>query len=286
MEMTKGTVEISRSNARKIMEALPIMLSPNSVVFDIETTGINKKWEEIVSIAAKSAASQVGMKTLIMPKRPQRLLTVGKNGKCAYDINGIHPDHLVGSPTFEEAFPQIRQTLEGKHWVCWNAEFDVEFLDIICDRRNVERIPRAGVWCAMKLLSPLAGLRGQRRGKIEKVLVSEEADDRVRWQKLSRLAKRMGIDTRHAHDAAGDVDMTIEVIRWSSKNLKSPPPPRKTRRTPSRKTSTPVPRKVKPVPLPPLRETDMTVPRKNKGCFRRLLLMAIAVAVLPRMIIG
>lgn len=286
MEMAKGTVEISRENARKIIAALPIMLSPYAVIFDIETTGFHKRWDEIVSIAAKASANQVGMNTLIMPVRPQRLLKLDEGGKCAYDINGIHPDHLIGSPTFEEVYPQIRKTLEGKHWVCWNAEFDVEFLDRMCEQHKVERIPRAGVWCAMKLLSPLAGLRGQRRGQIEKVVISDEADDRVRWQKLSRLAKRMGIDTRHAHDAEGDVAMTIKVLRWSAENLKSLPPPRNMGRTPSRKTSTSVPRKVKPVPLPPLRETDMPVSRKNRSCLPLLILMTIVVALFLHIFIG
>ena len=235
MAPTKGTVEISRNNARKIIEALPIMLSSGSVVFDIETTGINKNWEEIVSIAVKSPDGQVEMQTLIMPKRPKRLLQKGENGKCAYDINGIHPDDLIGSPTFEEAYPQIREALEGKHWVCWNAEFDVEFLDEICARRNADSIPRAGVLCAMKLLSPLAGLRGQRRGQIERVLVKDGADDKVRWQQLSRLARRMGIDTRQAHDAAADVTMTIEAIKWASENLKSLPAPRQKAAAASRK---------------------------------------------------
>lgn len=285
MARTKGTVDISRNNARKIIEAMPVMLSSGSVVFDIETTGINKKWEEIVSIAVKSPVDSVEMETLIMPKRPKRLLQKGEDGKCAYDINGIHPDDLVGSPTFEEAYPQIREMLEGKHWVCWNAEFDVEFLDEICTRRKVDIIPRSGVSCAMKLLSPLAGLRGQRRGKIESVLVKDGADDKFRWQQLSRLARRLGIDTRKAHDAAGDVDMTIEVMRWASKNLKSLPPRRTTRRTPSRSTTTSAPRRVNTVPLSsPLREADMPVPRKSKGCFPWSILMAVVIVVLSRMI--
>ena len=174
-----------------------------------------------------------------MPKRPKRLLQKGKDGKCAYDINGIHPDDLIGSPTFEEAYPQIREALQGKRWVCWNAAFDVGFLDEICARRNVENIPRAGVFCAMKLLSPLAGLRGQRRGKIERVRVVDRADDRARWQQLSRLASRMEIDVRNAHEAAADVAMTIEVIKWAAENLTSLPAPSNRAASASRK-ATPV----------------------------------------------
>lgn len=227
MATSKGTVEISLANARKIMGTLPIMLGEDAVVFDLETTGIAKNRHEIVSIAAKSPANHQSMNTLIMPKRPQQLLKKDSGGKCAYDINGIHPDDLVGSPTFEQAYLQIREALENKHWVCWNADFDVAFLDEICDRRNVERIPRIGEWCAMNILSPLAGLRGQRRGRIEKVEISDEVDDRFRRQKLSALAKRLGIDARQAHDAAADVNMTIEIMKWASENLNRLPAPRK-----------------------------------------------------------
>ena len=225
MTQAKGTVEISLSNARKIVEALPILLHQDARVFDIETTGIEKSRNEIVSFAAKSSANQESMQTLIMPKRPQNLLKKDSGGKCAYDINGIHPDDLVGSPKFEEAYPLIRQMMENKYWICWNADFDVGFLDAICDRRRVERIPRLGVWCAMEILSPLAGLRGQRRGEIETVAIRDGVDDRFRKQKLSNLAKRMGIDTRNAHDAIADVEMTIQILQWASDNLKSLPAP-------------------------------------------------------------
>ncbi len=231
----KGMVEISRTNARKIIADLPALLGSNAVVFDIETTGLNSRWHEIVSLAAKSPDGVVDMNTFIMPKRPKDLLTKNESGQSAYDINGIHPDDLVGSPTFEEVYPEIRRALEGKHWVCWNADFDVNFLDAVCDKRGVERIPRSGVSCAMKLLSPLAGQRGQRRGKIVSVQVSDIVDDRFRWQKLSSLAKRMGIDTKKAHDATVDVDITIAVMKWASENLKSLPAPSKTMPTISRK---------------------------------------------------
>ncbi|MDE2853531.1 MAG: 3'-5' exonuclease [Chloroflexota bacterium] len=257
MATTKGTVEISRSNARRIIDLLPMILSPNAVVFDIETTGLQKSRNEIVSFAAKSPVNEDGVQTLIMPKRPQQLLKKDSEGKCAYDINGIHPDDLVGSPTFEEVYPLIRQELEGKHWICWNAEFDVEFLDKICDRRNLARIPRAGVTCAMELLSPLAGLRGQRRGRIEKVVVTEDADDRYRRQKLSGLAKRMGIDTRQAHDAAADVDMTIKIMKWASESLKSLAPPRKSATIASRKT--------KPVRTQKMAEVTLIYSREGKN---------------------
>ena len=323
MTTTKGTVEISRSNAKRILDLLPMMLSHQAVVFDIETTGLNSRWHEIVSFAAKSPSTQQGIQTLIMPKRPQDLLKKDGSGTCAYDINGIHPDDLVGSPTFEQAYPQIREFLEGKHWVCWNEQFDVNFLDVVCDKRGFELISRTGVSCAMKLLSPLAGQRGQRRGKIANVQVSDNADDRVRWQKLSSLAKRMGIDTRQAHNAAADVDMTIQIMQWATENIRSLPPPSRMNRTSSRKTSTSVRRDVKPValpamsesdtmpmsrstsltpsrktstsvrqrykhaPLPPLSESDTRpTPRKTRGCFPWMLLAGIVTTAISLIVIG
>ena len=305
MSIAKGMVEISRQNARKIIKRLPALHSAKAVVFDVETTGLNARWHEIVSFAAKSPTDAVGTSTFIMPKRPMDLLKENESGKSAYDINGIHPDDLIGCPTFEEAYPRIRQALEGKHWVCWNAEFDVEFLDAVCDKRGVERIPRAGVTCAMKLLSPLAGQRGQRRGKIVNVQVSDTADDRFRWQKLSRLAKRMGIDTRKAHDAIADVDMTIAVMKWASENLKTLPPARNASSAISRRQ--PHQPREKPVPVgqplharpqsqnkpdwsnfrpgsEPQRVSPYPEPRAKKGCLPWTLLILIAVAKLTRLI--
>ncbi len=307
MPIAKGTVEISRENARQIIADLPALLGSNAVVFDIETTGLNSRWHEIVSLAARSPTDAVGQSMFIMPKRPKDLLKENKSGKSAYDINGIHPDDLIGSPTFQEAYPKIRQALAGKHWVCWNADFDVNFLDAVCDKRGFERIPRAGASCAMKLLSPLAGLRGQRRGRIVSVQVSDTADDRFRWQKLSSLGRRMGIDTSKAHNAIADVDITIAVMKWASENLKSLPPARKVSSTVLKKQShLPRAKPVKGSPPAhdrpqvqnkpdwskfrpenkPKRVSPYPKPRAKKGCLPWTLVIAIAVAVLMRFIVG
>ena len=281
MTITKGTIEISRNNASRILNDIPTMLGLNAVVFDIETTGLNARWHEIVSFAAKSPDGSSAVDTYIMPKRPDDLLKVGQSGKSAHDINGIHPDDLLGSPTFQEAYPQIRKVLEGKHWICWNSDFDVNFIDIVCDKRGVDRIPRTGVTCAMKLLSPLAGQRGQRRGRIESVAVSDKASDKYRWQKLGALARRMGIDTRGAHTAAADVDITIAVMNWASANLKHLPPLSKEPPAPIATSKAAVSRKSRPVPLPPLREPAVRQPAENKrGCFPWMAVLAMAVLVL------
>ena len=305
MSIAKGTVEISRANAGKIIADLPALLGSNAVVFDIETTGLNSRWHEIVSFAAKSPDGVIDVNTFIMPKRPKDLLKENKSGQSAYGINGIHPDDLVGSPTFEEAYSEIRQALEGKHWVCWNADFDVNFLDAVCDKRGVERIPRAGVSCAMKLLSPLAGRRRQRRGKIASVQVSDSNDDRFRWQKLSSLARRMDIDTRKAHDARADVDITIAVMKWASENLKSVPPTPKVASAVSRKESRLTHKKpIKGYPplhnrpkvrnkpdwskfhpgSKPRRVSPYPEPSAKKGCFSRMLVILIVVAMLTQLI--
>lgn len=221
------TMNISSANAQEIIDAFPMMLGENAVVFDLETTGLNERstsgklWHEIVQFAAKSLDGSVDINMYIKPKRPNALLKKDKNGESAYDVNGIHPDDLINAPTFREAYPQIRQALEGKYWVCWNADFDVKFLDGVCDKRGLDRICRLGTICAMKLLSPLAGKKGTRRGKISQIQVQDgpvdhEKDAGLKAQKLSILAGRMGIDTRgKAHEAGNDVDMTIAIMNWA-----------------------------------------------------------------------
>ena len=92
--------------------------------------------------------------------------------------------------------------MRGRNWVCWNADFDVALLDSLCLRHRLPLIPRNRVVCAMKLLSPLAGKW-------------DEGSSAYRWAALEEMAKAIMIPFPDAHDAAADVKMTIQVMRWA-----------------------------------------------------------------------
>ena len=178
----------------------------DTIVFDTETTGVNRELDEAVSIAVGSFAAPrgapVAYHTLIAPRFPEKLLEKNADGTSAYDIHGIHPDDLAGKPTFQDIHDTMWQIMRGKNWACWNTDFDVTLLDSLCLRLHLPLIPRNRVVCAMKLLSPLADKWDEGRGA-------------YRWATLADMAAVMNLEFPDAHDAAADVEMTIQVMQWT-----------------------------------------------------------------------
>ena len=186
--------------------ALHSLGAEDTIVFDFETTGIEKHLDEAVSIAVQSYASPSGAPvkyhSLIAPRFPGKLLERNAKGECAYDIHGIHPDNLAGQPPFQIVHGALWEIMWEKNWVCWDADFDVGLLDSLCLRHGLPLIPRKRVVCAMKLLSPLAGKWDAGRSAYRKA-------------KLEEMAQAMGAPSPADRNAAADVKMTIAVMRWA-----------------------------------------------------------------------
>ena len=185
---------------------LSLLNAEDTIVFDTETTGVNPELDEAVSIAVQSFAAPksapVAYHTLIAPRFPEKLLEKNAKNERAYDIHGIHPNDLLGQPSFPDIYGTLWQILRGQNWVCWNTDFDVTLLDSLCVRHQLPLIPRNRVVCAMRLLSPLAGKWDEGRGA-------------YRWAKLQDMASVMQLEFPDAHDAAADVRTTIKVMQWA-----------------------------------------------------------------------
>ena len=188
-----------------------------TVVFDTETTGTYPQLDEIVSIAITmypnshaALAHEQGQPThyysLVRPKNPEKLLHIGVKGTSAYDINGIHPDHLVRASTFPAVYNQIREIMADRVWLCWNVDFDATLLDSLCIRNGLPLIPRIGMWCVMKTLSPMVDDWDRESGSYN-------------WQKLEEMADFIHAKFPDAHNAQADVAMTIKIIQWAERNL-------------------------------------------------------------------
>lgn len=172
------------------------------VVFDVETTGLDPYFDEIVSFSAalydpatESISSK--MDTLIAPRFPEKLL-MKQGAKSAYEINGIHPNDLVGKPSFENVFEEIANLLKDRVWVCWNIDFDSGFIDASCEQRGYECIQAEGTVCAMRLVT-----RGQRA-------------------RLTTIAESAGISIEGAHNSLNDVIMTLEVLKLAHAGVIKP----------------------------------------------------------------
>ena len=99
------------------------------VAFDLETTGLSPRTDEIIEIGAvimKQGREVARYQTFVDPHR--KLL------KETTDLTGITDDMLVGAPSIEEALPEFLQFVDGRVLVAHNADFDTAFIREACKK--------------------------------------------------------------------------------------------------------------------------------------------------------
>lgn len=98
--------------------------TPDYVVFDLETTGISPKTDEVIEISAvkvKSGKVTEEFNTLV---NPRRRIPFG-----ASQVNGITDDMVADSPLFEDVLKEFLDFTEGLVLVGHNiANFDMKFI--------------------------------------------------------------------------------------------------------------------------------------------------------------
>jgi len=152
------------------------------VVLDTETTGFRSD-DEVVQVSVVSHSGDVWLNTYVRPTKQM-------DAKAA-EVNGISEDVLRCAPVFSEVFPEIRKAVEGRVVVAYNASFDSRMLQQTCTRYNLPVIKSEWA-CAM--------------------LAFCEASGNSKWAKLSEACETAGIEVVNAHDALGDVNMTLGLI--------------------------------------------------------------------------
>ena len=99
------------------------------VAFDLETTGLSPRTDEIIEIGAvvmKQGREVARYQTFVDPHR--KLL------KETTDLTGITDDMLVGAPSIEEALPEFLKFVDGRILVAHNADFDTAFIREACKK--------------------------------------------------------------------------------------------------------------------------------------------------------
>ena len=171
------------------------VLASDAVIWDSETTGTDTLHDEIISMAAVRVDGTVLLNERIRP------LHLGRNAASgAQAVNGITPDALRCAPPFEAVYPAIRDALQDKAWVIYNAAFDPPILERDCLRHGLTPLVSSGVTCAMTWYARF----------------NEEWDpayQSYRSKKLVEAAAALGVTVVDAHDALGDALMTLGVIQ-------------------------------------------------------------------------
>ena len=159
----------------------------NYIGFDTETTGLNLEESRIIQAAVVGVSESV---TYINPgiKIPSEAVAIHGINNDFLEINGCSP---------KEGIQKIRDQLsdETKPIVGCNLQFDLTILDRECRRYDIEPL-NLNTRAIYDVLILDRGLDKYRKGS----------------RKLTSLVEHYGVDLGKAHDALGDVKMTIGVL--------------------------------------------------------------------------
>jgi len=165
----------------------------NYVVLDTETTGLRDG--EVCSISIIDKEGEVLMNELVKPTRPIP--------SDATRIHGLTNLDVSEAPGWAEVAPRVVDILTGKDVVVYNAVYDRKIMHKSAEYAGIEKIDWKVLspWvCAMEAFAEFYG-------------DWNDFHQSYRWQKLSFAADHCGVAVKNAHDALGDVLMTLGIVK-------------------------------------------------------------------------
>lgn len=161
-----------------------LQLGNQAVILDTETTGLESA--EAIEIAI------VGMDGTAL--LDQRVKPQGNISDGAYQVHQISMEMLAGCPTWDQVYPAVRELLEGKHVIIYNADFDTGVLSYSGQLYQLPELEYC--WhCAMTVYAKYFGEWNDYYGSFK-------------WQRLQ------GGD----HSALGDCRATLALIKQMAKS--------------------------------------------------------------------
>ena len=162
-------------------------------VFDIETTGLNKKYEKITEIAVckvKDGKIMDEFTTFVNPEKhiPDEV----------QKLTHITDDMVKDSPTIEEVLPQFIEFTKDSILVAHNSSFDVGFMAHFAAEQKLEFSPYV----------------------IDTLTIARENYTSVENHKLGTLAEFLGVELEGAHRAINDTRATAKVFIKMIEDLK------------------------------------------------------------------
>lgn len=160
--------------------------TPDYVVFDLETTGISPKTDEVIEISAVKVQSKTAVDEFSTLVNPGRKIPYG-----ASRVNGITDAMVADSPSFREVLERFLEFAEGFVLVGHNiANFDMKFLYRDA-RRFYGRVPS--------------------NNYVDTLVMARRHLPRLRRHRLVDLAEYYQISSEGAHRALNDCRMNQQV---------------------------------------------------------------------------
>jgi len=163
-----------------------VTLDSDFVVFDIETTGLNPRNDEIIEIGAVKISNRKVIDSFSTFVHVDRRLPAK-----IIELTSITDDMLKGQPEITEVLPDFIKFAEGSVLVAHNASFDVSFI------KEKSRVYLSSDYDP-SVVDTL---------ELSKALMKD-----VKNHKLNTLTKKLGIKLENHHRAVDDASATAQLF--------------------------------------------------------------------------
>jgi len=160
-------------------------LQGNFVVFDLETTGIGPKSNEIIEIGAVKVENGALSSTFSSFVNPQRPIPYP-----IQELTGIHDTMVADAETIREVLPKFLEFCGGCTMVAHNAAFDIGFIE--------QKAKEQGLETDFTVVDTVA---------VARALLPD-----LKRYKLDTVAKRLGVSLKNHHRAVDDAAATAEIF--------------------------------------------------------------------------
>lgn len=217
--------KINRQSSKKDIHntarnwAIDILNDKDTVILDLETTSLLEGLDPYSPETLRKMRSnipgilQIGLVSAETQDSLDIHLNPGKKiPKIAQEITGNNGKNLKKYATFKEYYPKLNTLLSGKTVLAFNARFDLQVIDALCEQEGLPLIqyknrPSSGT---MDNNADVMHWYGLYMGKGARADMSQGKYDPLTGLAYASLPKLPG---QLAHDARSDCWSTLDVLR-------------------------------------------------------------------------
>ena len=165
----------------------------NYVVFDIETTGLDPEFDEIIEIGAVKIKDGIKIDTFNSLIKPEYEID-----EFITELTGITNEMVENAPSIDEVLPKFMDFINDYIIIGHNVNFDINFIYDNLEELNI---------------SPITN------DFVDTLRISRRLIPELKHHKLSDLANYFNIDTNGSHRSLKDVEITFEVLNNLNKMI-------------------------------------------------------------------
>ena len=165
----------------------------NYVVFDIETTGLDSEFDEIIEIGAVKIKDGIKIDTFNSLIKPEYEID-----EFITELTGITNEMVENAPSIDEVLPKFMDFIKGYIIIGHNVNFDINFIYDNLEELNILPITNDFV---------------------DTLRISRRLIPELKHHKLSDLANYFNTVTNGSHRSLKDVEITLEVLNNLNKMI-------------------------------------------------------------------